>query len=186
MLVLPHDQKSHFCLPTDQVEEAAQLFAKAEQCIKDIEHNGEGLDIPSINELRYFGWHLLKALTQNNLEELTKAKNHAKRAIFDACEAQIVANLTAIEKFQNDYRVVNVSDVLKNYADLMVSAENAKVFIQDRDGNSREYYYEKCVNHVNTLKSINQTFKAARNDLNVKREDKKTQTFRYFLQSASV
>jgi hypothetical protein len=70
--------------------------------------------------------------------------------------------------------------VLKNYADLMVSAENAKVFIQDRDGNSREDYYEKCVNHVNTLKSINQTFKAARNDLNVKREDKKTQTFRYF------
>jgi hypothetical protein len=134
MLILPPDQKSHFCLPVEQVEAAAQLFAKAEQCIKDIEHNSEGLDIPSINELRYFGWHLLKALTKNNLEELNKAKNHAKRAIFDACEAQIVSNLTAIEKFQDDYRIVNVSEVLRNYSDLMVSAETAKVFIQDRNG----------------------------------------------------
>jgi hypothetical protein len=181
MLSLPSDQKSHYFLPKEQVDEAASLFAEAEKCIKDIEHNGEGLDIPSINELRYFGWHLLKALTQNNLEELVKAKNHAKRAIFDACEAQIVANLTSIENFENDYRVINVSEVIKDYSELMVQAENAKNFIQDHDGESREDYYRNCVDHVEILKNINKKFKAARHDLNVKRNDKATTTLRYFV-----
>lgn len=181
MIALPPDQKSYFCLPKEQVEEVANLFEKAEQCIKDIEHDGEGLDIPSINELRYFAWHLLKALTSNNLDELNKAKNHAKRAIYDACEAQIVANLTAIAQFKNDYRLINVTEVIKNFTDLMIAAENARIFIKDRNGESREDYYEKCQEHVVILENINTVLAAARNDLNVKIADKRTQSFRYFL-----
>lgn len=179
MIALPQDQKSYLSLPKEEIEELEALFTLAEQKIKAIEHNGEGLDVPSINELRYVGRHLLTALKSQNPNELSKARNHAKRALYDACEVQIVANLTLIESFQTDYRLLAVSDVVKEYVTLMAKAEKARDFIQETESNSREDYYKECDEKVNALKEINKILNSARPDLNVKLEDKRISTQRW-------
>ncbi|MBC3832307.1 hypothetical protein H8K33_12355 [Undibacterium amnicola] len=181
MIALPQNQKEYLQLPKIEIDEIERLFVKAEQKIKTIEHCGDGLDIPSINELRYVARHLLTALQKSNLEELTKAKNHVKRALYDACEVLIISNLEEIKQFQNDYRLIAVTDVIKNYAELMSSAEEARSFIQETEEGSREDYYDKCSELVETLKRINTTLNAARSDLNVKISDRRTTTTRWFI-----
>jgi len=178
-IVLPPEQRSYVTLPRDEIEEIERLFVKAEQKIKSIEHDGDGLDIPSINELRYAGRHLLTALKNNNLDELAKAKNHVKRALYDACEVLIISNLEEIKQFQNDYRLVTITDVVKDFTSLMIKAEAARQFIQNKDAESREDYYDECSAQVDILREVNITLKTARADLNVKIADRRTTTIRW-------
>ncbi|MDD5296290.1 MAG: hypothetical protein PHU46_05195 [Rhodocyclaceae bacterium] len=170
-------------LPADKVGTLAKLFQDAESWIKSIEHDGEGLDIPSINELRYVGYHLLRALSSGDRGELEKAENHAKRALYDACEAIIVLNLEEIKKFEEDYRTITVSDVIKNYSDLMTKADEARALIQETGADTREEYYQKCEVFVKDLKSINAILRSARRDLNVKISDRRTVTVRWIVGS---
>jgi hypothetical protein len=178
---LPGNQNSYFFLPKDKIEEIERLFIKAEQKVKMIEHEGDGLDIPSINELRYFGRHLLTALQKNSLDELKKAENHVKRALYDACEVLIISNLEMIKKFKDDYRLVPISDVVKDFQAIMVESEDARAFIQGTDIDSRELYYDACSIHVEALIKIKVKLEAARNDLNAKIEEKRISSLRWVI-----
>lgn len=63
MIIMPEDQRSHYCVPRVQTDKLWKCFQEAEQQIKVLERDeGDGLDIPSINQLRYVAHHLLKAL----------------------------------------------------------------------------------------------------------------------------
>ena len=73
-----------------------KAFEEAEQVVKKAEHAGEYLPIPSVNELRYAGFHHAKAdklLSEGDeagaVENMQKAIRHANRARFDAYEFYI-------------------------------------------------------------------------------------------------
>lgn len=158
---------------SEDASEWHKLFAEAEKRVKEIEHSNEGLDIPAINELRYAAFHLLEILTSTPANQEThkpKLKAHLQRAIYDACEALISLQLKELKTFQDDYRLIVVSDVVKNYQELMQQAEEASSLIKgnQRGHEGRETYYSDALQHVDTLKKTNITLRAARDDLNKK------------------
>ncbi|KAF3980074.1 MAG: hypothetical protein HFP76_04075, partial [Methylococcales symbiont of Iophon sp. n. MRB-2018] len=65
-----------------EYQELLQLFKKSETKIKHTEQiTGEGILTPSINQLRYSGHHIVRALLADDkhiLDEIKKATAHAK------------------------------------------------------------------------------------------------------------
>lgn len=170
---LPTEMNGTTTVKTDDAAEWHKLFAEAEKRIKEIEHANEGLDIPAINELRYAAYHLLEILNSSPTSQEAhkpKLKAHLQRAIYDACEALISLQLKELKTFQDDYRLIVVSDVVKNYQELMQQAEQASSLIKGnkRGHEGRESYYADALKHVDTLKVTNVTLRAARDDLNKK------------------
>ncbi len=120
-----------------QLSEISELFVLAKEKIKLIEHLDEGLTFQAVNQLRYVAFHLLRAdkTTEENLkkEELRKAKNHCERAIYDAVEPGIVHYLEEIRTFQNDYRMVEITNIIPNYLDISRKADESSGFISEKN-----------------------------------------------------
>lgn len=162
-----------------QLSEISELFALAEEKIKLIEHLGEGLTFPSVNQLRYVAFHLLRAdkTPDENLrkEELRKAKNHCERAIYDAVEPGIVHYLEEIRTFQNDYRMIEITNIIPNYLDISRKAEESSDFIlerikdsvSDRSNNQGDQYRE-ATSLFEGLKEAVKLLSYARPELNKK------------------
>lgn len=175
-------------LPKEKVKELQLLFAQAEAIVKELErHDGDGLDIPSINELRYVGYHVLNALVADHAYgrdlELDKAKRHVQRAIYDAYEARTMNVIDQIDLFMDDYRLIQVSLVIKDYASLKVEVDQVRRFIGDvqKQADSRDEKYQGCEQHLKRLEEINTQFQAARDDLNVIIAQKRRETLRWLV-----
>ena len=162
-----------------QLSEISELFALAEEKIKLIEHLGEGLTFPSVNQLRYVAFHLLRAdkTTDENLkkEELRKAKNHCERAIYDAVEPGIVHYLEEIRTFQNDYRMVEITNIIPNYLDISRKADESSGFISERikdsisdRSNNQGDQYQEATSLFEELKEAVKLLSYARPELNKK------------------
>ena len=162
-----------------QLSEISELFALAEEKIKLIEHLGEGLTFPSVNQLRYVAFHLLRAdkAPDENLrkEELRKAKNHCERAIYDAVEPGIVHYLEEIRTFQNDYRMVEITNIIPNYLDISRKADESSGFISERikdsisdRSNNQGDQYQEATSLFEELKEAVKLLSYARPELNKK------------------
>lgn len=185
-VVLPDQPNGLVMLKTEDARAWHTLFAEAEKRIKEIEHFQEGLDIPAINELRYVAFHLLEALISDSAaQENHKSKivSHIQRAIYDACEALISIHLHELRQFQDDYRLIAVSDVVKDYQSLMVEAEEAKRLISKnrRGHDGRDAYYEKALQHVDTLQRTNSILRASRDELNKKLQNHRRESRRWII-----
>ena len=70
-----------------QVREICRLYNTAESDLKNIGRVEQELLITAVNQLRYAGQHLLRALDSDNADridsELDAAKRHCQRAIYD-------------------------------------------------------------------------------------------------------
>ncbi len=106
-------------MQNNKYKELHDLFALAEKKIKRVEQiNHEGLSIPSVNQLRYAGRHCLDSLVSDDEEvenNIYEAKDHCKRAIYDAMEIGIVTILEKIQIFNKDYKYITITDVLPDY-----------------------------------------------------------------------
>ncbi|MDA3898214.1 MAG: hypothetical protein PF482_18925 [Desulfobacteraceae bacterium] len=108
-----------------------ELFAEAEKAIKYIEDFGGELVVPAVNQLRYTGNHLVRYLSSLDGDELRDAGKHAKRATYDAYEAAIVYHLLEYKKFCDDYRRIQISEVIPDYIKHKDKIEAARTFIRD-------------------------------------------------------
>jgi len=172
------------------LQRVVDLFHTAEREIKKIERLDGNLSIPSINELRYAGYHLACAWQASQRfdgnkapEEIEKAARHCQRAIYDAHEIGVQYHLTRITQFQDDYRKFPVTDVIKDYGALRVEVREANEFIQviaeDHHG-EREQYYAQCGTHYDCIKRIADTFDEHRDPINAK-IDREKQTTKHWL-----
>jgi hypothetical protein len=90
------------------IKEIVQLFDEAESRVKEVELLAHELSIPSVNQLRYVGYHLARSLNEedNSTEfdlQIGKAKGHCQRAIYDAHEAGIIFMLERVKQFREVY-----------------------------------------------------------------------------------
>lgn len=155
-----------------ELEEIVRLFEKAEKDLKKSEHLDTKLTIPCINELRYAGYHIAKATSNDNTDEnLKKAVGHCKRAIYDANESAIVFLLERIATFQNDYsKSPNVSTIVLGYSKLKQEILEISERIQHnkkQNRDSRDQYYEACTNDCDRLKDIESLLNISRDEINV-------------------
>ncbi len=80
---------------TNEFKILLNLFEQAETKIKNVEQiTSEGVLIPSINQLRYAGHHIVRSLLSDDAKEpqaeRVKAINHVKRAIYDIDESLLI------------------------------------------------------------------------------------------------
>jgi hypothetical protein len=153
----------------ESLQEVIDLFDQAESKVKELERLCGELSIPSINQLRYVGYHLTKALCHDDnpsifTEEIKKSKSHAKRAIYDTYEAGILYLLEKIEDFQFQASTSSQTNhVLPNYSELCAKAQASSDFLQKvrLEHKQREKYYLQCEPHIDILKNIYTQFKVS-------------------------
>lgn len=152
-------------------------FEKAENRLKLIERQNiqEGIDIPSINELRYAACHIIRALKENDSEspedtqeeEIKRAIRHCQRASYDAIEAGILSQLYIVKEFQEEYKNIVISTVIKDWNEILITANNINKTIQDvKINDEKEDNYEIIhENHIQ-LEKHTRNFGIYREELN--------------------
>ena len=112
-----------------KIREIKELFDRAEKLAKEVELFQSGVSTPAINQLRYAGQHLLKALVAGSKDdfdkEALKAKGHCQRSMYEASESGIAYAQEAIQEFQRDYSDLVIPEVLPEYTDMMFRADKA-------------------------------------------------------------
>jgi len=132
------------------IKEVVKLFDQAEDKVKEVEQLDGNISIPSINELRYAGYHLARLFCEEEIEamdkQINKAKSHCQRAIYDAHEIGIIYMLEQIKAFKEQYHHFPsfIIDVIPNYTENLYAAQEAADFIakikESHRENRSEYY----------------------------------------------
>lgn len=154
--------------PRTQADELVGLFRLAEMKIKLVENLNQELSIPAINELRYAGHHMAEYLAggDNSNEQLSKAENHCKRAIYDAVEAGVTHQLEIIAQFQDDFRMLIIREIIPEYPEIQKKVIAAqKLIMTPREREERAAYYEKCSEHLENLRAAQEQLVLHRDDL---------------------
>ena len=106
----------------DLFQDLQKRFADAENFIKEVELCGPELPFPAINELRYAGHHLLKALVISDQDEFRKelgeVEDHCHRAMYEASEAGIMYFIRLLKQFDRDYKDVVVSNTIPSVLEI--------------------------------------------------------------------
>jgi len=154
------------------------LFERAEKSLKQVELATGALDIPAVNELRYLGKHLLRALDSDDgdyqKKNLYSAKRHIERAIFDIYDYGIAFYLDKIRLFQNDYRLVVITtDIIPDYVYMQKEIQDIQDFVADMDrddDDSRGGYALQAGENYGKIRKHSRILEAARQELNKKRD----------------
>ena len=161
-------------METQDYNELHDLFSVAEEKIKTVEQlEIDGLEIPAVNELRYAGKHCLISLTSTDDDEIAQnlyeAKDHCKRATFDAMEMGIVILLDKIRIFKEDYKYVTIPDVLPDYLENLKTVRDIQSFIAKTNRlEITEDDYQKIQELFDQVFEISESFEIARSELNKK------------------
>lgn len=155
------------------LQEIRDLFAEAEQVIKEVEDFGGELVVPAANQLRYTGNHLIRYLADPDCaaaeEELFDAIKHCKRATYDAYEAAILYQLMEFQKFKDDYRNTIVTDVIPSYSDILAQVAEARDFARkNNQSKTRGESYQAGREHLEVITRNVSKLNAAREELNKK------------------
>ena len=154
--------------------EAIQAFEEAEYYLKAVESVDGEVVIPAINELRYAGFHLARLQTAKTEEErksqCLSAISHCRRAAYEALDAGLVFLLERVKLFQEDYRLVVVTDIVPEYPRILAKTEEVKELLaQPRgEGPDRNDDFEKRLKAFNDLKDDVRALDASRGELNKK------------------
>ena len=114
------------------IREIRDLYNEAEADLKTVGSIRNELCIASVNQLRYAGQHLVRALAADDddtvVSDLDAAKRHAQRAVYDVNDAAIQHYLYEIDHFRKQYPV-NLNAVVPSYADITKAVDEASEHI---------------------------------------------------------
>ena len=172
------------------VAELRQLYETADRFAREIAEFRTEIAIPAYNELRYAGYHLLRALNDDGKivdeEQLRRARNHCERAMYEAAEAGIISALDSIRAFRQDYKDIVVGDVVPDYADKLVLAKNAQdLLASGRSGRSSATgQVSDYMDTFRELRTALDKLEVSRDDLNAKITAEAREIRRFALQLA--
>ncbi|NOT14141.1 MAG: hypothetical protein HOP21_00935 [Methylotenera sp.] len=167
-----------------------KLFQQLEPLQKETEQVAKGLDAAALNETRNATHHLLIALCESSKcdDEIKKAVNHTKRAIYDCHEAMLLRELDKFKVFKEDYKNIVITDVIADYVIRCQQAEAAKdkitairqLDVKHAGDDDKKYspdrnkLYDDIAPFLNEIKQNNKHFEQARPELNkiIRREFK--------------
>lgn len=163
--------------------EVKAKFTEAERILKIVEqlHN-QGMVVPAINELRYAGFHILKALTATEQdgqnEQLGRAAKHCKRAYYDAVEVGIEDCLATFFVFQDDYKMILIQSIVPTYKDTLAIVDDVTEFIVSTKKDERDEYYEELYEKYTVLKESVKCLDRMRPELNKSMRSDRTKATR--------
>jgi len=135
-------------------------FDRADKIIQDVKSITTQEVIPAISELRYSGWHLALSLNSyiatGNFDEknLSEAKSHSKRAIFEASRYGILFCVTTILDFRKMYGGEIMPGIIKDYSEKIMKAEESRIFLVSAASEGEDSRADACYAHFLTVKKI--------------------------------
>ena len=145
------------------VNEVGNLYDEAEKDIKAVGRVTNSLLVTGVNQCRYAGQHLVRALRVDDpavREELEAAKRHLQRAIFDTNDAGIQFYLTEIDKFRRSR--VDWQAILPDYDKVVqvVRIANRHIVEASASHSSRTKLYAEVKQDLHSLADAYETFLA--------------------------
>jgi hypothetical protein len=177
----------------DKIKEYVALFDEAEQGLKQSEMFSEiGVITPAINELRYTAKHIATALCKQDANVSNKCLDeaiiHAKRAIYDVYDAQIMFFVQMYHGFQNDYKDIPITEEIQNYNALNQEIKSIINSIGKENRENKEIYVDEKRKQLDRIKDIYENCVSARDELNkrVRSVSKSTAWNRFFVLLAII
>lgn len=167
----PHTNNN--TLSSEQIlGEIRVLFDQAEGYMKSLEHV-DGLYIPTVNQLRYAGRHLVDFLNGKSTPDcslLEKTKRHCQRAVYDAIDAHIQYHINEVESFQDDFKDVVIADIFPEYNKLIQLKNSALEFLEEglAKNEDRGELYKEAIKLKEQFVDMTNGLPAARDELNKK------------------
>ena len=170
-----------------QSKEIRAVWQNAEDVLKKVERLNGNIVIPSINELRNAGFHLARAISPESGDDRSSDEHveltilHCKRAIYDAVEVGILHCLNQIKNFDDDYKFIEVTDVITDYLNKRIFIDEIKSEINMITRHNTIDYCDKMYKHLDSLILIVNEFEHARIEL-----AKRFKKWRYSIIYASI
>ena len=168
-----------------EITEVRDTYALAERILKLTETLSDSVIVPTINELRYAGFHVLKAVTEEDSDvagrHLFKAKDHCERAVYDAASSGLVEITGTIKRFQAQYRDIAIADVVRDIADIRDRVGQAEQLLADGESSIESLDVEKVVNLLMALQEDSSNLDRHAPDLDVKLRERTKETRRFVL-----
>jgi hypothetical protein len=149
-------------------------YQKADDFCQEVTSFIDAAGIPAINELRNAGHHLLRALDDDgkvkDIDDLIAARNHARRASYEACEAGNLFALGIIAKFKEDYATISVDGTVPDYTGLLKKAKAAQKSVEQgrQNGLDRADDHTVRIDAFRELRECAETLELAREEMNKK------------------
>lgn len=172
-------------IPIPDYKEIKRCFDEAESYAKEIEVLQEDIAFPAINQLRYAGHHLLKALVaesparrDNNMMD---ARKHCQRSMYDASEAGITYVLSWITGFRKRHTGLSITETIPAYPKVLVAARKAgRKLVKGRsDRRSPEDQTAEYMAVYRELRDFKDLLEAHEDDLIVRRNRELRENRRY-------
>lgn len=133
------------------IQTLRDLYNTAEADLKNVGRTQDALIVTGINQCRYVGQHLLRALVsmddENIRDNLDAAKKHAQRAIYDINDSAIQFYLRQIDDLRiRHFPTVDFASVVPNYSSVIETLAEARRLVEIT-GDAVEYR-EKYYNDV--------------------------------------
>ncbi len=96
---------------TPELQRVVRLYSRAERSIKRAERITLQLPVAPVNQLRYAGFHILRAIDACRMpnadvdarhEDIRKAENHCRRSWLDAFECTLLYLLKSVQKMYQE------------------------------------------------------------------------------------
>jgi len=143
------------------IKRVKKAFRDAENLIKEYEHVNDKLLVPAVNELRYAGYHFLKAFGDDgnlikNTPDLAKAERHCQRSRYDTSEAIAtfyIRNIRAILGGLKEHPEI-AKQVFGDYEALRSNAKTMTMELKSFSSEDRESYHEQCLDLSKRAKGV--------------------------------
>ena len=156
----------------DKVTKIKELYNTAEADLKNVGREKQAIVVTGINQCRYVGQHLLRALTtsdENSIDEnLDAALRHAQRAIYDINDSGIQYYIEQIDEIRlKHFPTVDFLSVVQNYNEIIEEIGEARSLSETtaKSLENREQFYEDAREHVSKLRKYHQILVEYRPDL---------------------
>ena len=154
----------------EQIAEIRDLYNTAEQDLKAVGRETNKLIVAGVNQCRYAGQHLVRALHAQEdkeiIDELAAAKRHLIRAVYDANDAAVQHYLISIDRFRSVFSV-NLKEVIPDYGEVLRAVTDARKHIDrasELNHSNREQLYREIRKDIKALRDAYQTLLASQPD----------------------
>ena len=162
------------------IEDLKKKVEKAESHVNHLEGMASkgylpvGLDIPSINELRYAFHHLLRYLT-GDINGANDALKHVNRAIYDCYETESLYQFANFRDFETSNQDILMKDVFPDYLKWAGEFAALQDFINNTPKDIRERYYSELESILARVRPFATQVFGARQEILKLREEKERQ-----------
>ena len=154
-----------------EIREIRDLYNTAEADLKNIGRIQDALIVTGVNQCRYVGQHLLRALVDTDdgriRSNLDAAKKHAQRAIYDINDSAIQFYVRQIDDLRSKhFPTVDFAATVPNYGDVIKALTKGKRLIETTSDSveHRETYYEDARVAVASLRDAYEVLSEHRQD----------------------